>query len=1317
MASHTNLHQEGTGPSQATIVPMVLNNPPPRAFQETSVRPISSNYPSHISNSRFVIHSNQIPSLPQGPVTPFYLNPAFAQQNTAPEHTLQAIHAINEHNPGVATTVLNSAPTVLEAQFNSTTMFASPSQRHMHSNSLLSNTHDPHNSSFSSNPLSHHHIQNGSIHHHSQPSSIHNNHFDHSSIMIQHELTNTTDKSSEISYAINKGSPEFLSSPLLTDTTSPNASSSDNNGSTEIKNEITSISNPSVALSNFKKVSEQPLQAANPKLVLVSTPQRALGQPPKLTKKNSVKAPSPTKRRRANTNAIKDLIFPSSPDKALPTTEVRVVRLDEKDSEIEVLFHHQLSSGQATRPVNVSIVPLERTQIKDKSVTMEEYFLREADLRDLRECSRRVPYRNYFSLLNETIQNSRSQRMTKSLVKSSNFITRKQRSWIEQKIEQSLSNIIEQSGYLALINLFGTGLRKVYFCPRFCLAFTGNFKSYTICPCCKSPKEDTVFGWYISPISQIAELMKDPELAQIITHPHEPDPDYIRDVWDGDLCSKTLPSRGFVRYDEDGQRIFELVFGASATSGNIWSSKCFEFIDINLHLFNLPKNERNNVKYMFPVFSYPKKSDDTQPPNHFTFFQPLVDDLNLLNKGFICYNAHLREYVKMTCSLAFYFGDYPLPNDAFNISTHSAIKGENADFSGSFDSSATTFTQYPKDEHFLVGTPPPTDHDFISSSIDPGNLNGINGMSNSSTSLSFAQQYNLSGPSPTKDSISENTVPLPTLCSPESFPFEIIQFSFKDITTFIFTSIIGSSDNRMKAKKAVTKEGFPPSFRINDAGRTILKNILKSANLNFSQSWLGITFDIDEILGGRLNDLTYTELRGLLELFPVFCKELEGSGNDNIMRIFLCISLIIRVTYMSAVPRSFLDEIESTIISIVEDLKKEATESYPDFYDTECRFKLDALLKIIYYIKNTGNLRSFWSWLTDGSIKELKESSKATRFYISALANTKLRKWHLNLILNKPSPVTFGAHKLKALQSSSFVPTASYAEDSGGEDEDEYEDSKEQISQTDCLSFISQAHSFTAWRRFKVCKLQSNGMKICVGTYARISNAENDNATFTNYAKVFDLVQLTVPTLVLNGQSPNNTPLPSNISRSKQKSSFSSTTGYTSKIEEYAIIKYCQTSKMEAVKDHNYFPFTKDGMTFMNYMIDGIHLESNFTLIPVAQLANPVHLLPLQKRDSTVRYFVDPYIFGRYNTSTTYNRKPTEQVFELSTYDAETEINKDLRQYHVNNRNKNKVSARDVQSIYEHFISKGEDTIIDEAMRSYTQRAHLWKPFESSFDA
>lgn len=1295
-----NVHQEGYGAPQTTIVPNILTSSSSGPLLVNRVVP--PGLPANITNitdPRFVLHSHahsnphQQQQQQQHP-SQFIVNANSSLTGTFSPQLVDGMGNIHDTHVSMLATV----PTPLDGQFHAQLFHPQTLHHHHHH---------------------HHHL-------HSNPTPpLGSGHIEPTAVMIQHDLSNSTDKSpTSLTYSLNKTSPNLLSSPLMTDSTSPNISSSENSSSTDLKTEITSISNPSVTLSNsFASVPDHISMSAQPTVTITRPNTEPLTTPApasraKLSKKNSVKATSPTKRRRANTAATTTTANPTRPkphipaslDATLPCTEVRVVRLDEKDNEKETLFHHQLSSGQASsRSAPMSTIPLERTKVKDKKVSMDDFFSRDMDLRDLRECSRRVPYRNYFSLLNDQVQNSRSQRMTKSLVKNSNFITKKQRSWIEQKIEQSLSNIIEQSGYLSEINLFGTGLRKVYFCPKFCLAFTGEYTNHSICPKCKSEKEDTVFGWYICPISQLSELMKDPELAQIITHPHEPDPDYIRDVWDGDLCSRTLPARGFVKNGDGPNGGVELVFGASATSGNIWSSKCFEFIDINLHLFNLPHNERNNVKYMFPVFSYPKKADTESPPDHFSFFQPLVEDLRLLSKGFMCYNAHLQEYTKLTGVLAFYFGDYPSPLDALRISVENIVKYESM-LESATDMSTASFTQamlsYTKTDQMLADTPPQSTTDFTPSSIDPSRINSA--ISAHLSSLQHTQSQHSTTPQSPQPHQSHHTAPLPTLCSPESFPYEMIQFSFKELIKFIFTCIIGVPDPRSKAKKAATKPEFPPFFRINDEGRTILKNILKSANLNFSQNWLGITFDIDDILAGKLLDLTYTDLRGLLELFPVFCKELEGSGNDDVMQIFLAISLVIRVSYMAAVPRTFLDELQKSITAMVEDFKLAATDMYSLFYNSEGRFQLQSLVDIVYYIKNTGNLRSFWAWLTDGSIKELKESSKATRFYISALANTKLRKWHLNLMLNKPTPITFGAHKLKAIHSSSFVPTDAYLEDS--EDDDEFEDSVEQITQTESLSFIAQFCSFTAWRRFKACQLQSNGIQIRVGNYARISSPDIETAktTFTNYAKVFDLVQLTVPGVT-------NRPAPSS----------SASTGYTSSIQEYAIVKFCVREKMEAVTSHRYFPFAKNGMEFVNYMSNGISLEPTFTLIPVTHLANPVHILPLQKKGGTRRYFVDPYIFGRYVTdvpqsqtqgldSELYESQSTvERVYELSTYDAETEINKDLRQYHINARDKTGYSVKELKATWQRVKSRGEDNITQDAINNYYQREQLWKSYET----
>ena len=178
---------------------------------------------------------------------------------------------------------------------------------------------------------------------------------------------------------------------------------------------------------------------------------------------------------------------------------------------------------------------------------------------------------------------------------------------------------------------------------------------------------------------------------------------------------------------------------------------------------------------------------------------------------------------------------------------------------------------------------------------------------------------------------------------------------------------------------------------------------------------IGLKFNLEPFLSGKLFNLTGIELKTILEIFPVLIV-LLGNVVTPKQRQFLqlCCDMfcVFRVIYMTAIPRAVLKELEPCIKDMVKRFEELTASNYTESSHC-CTLPLHTLLHIVETIKRTGNLRAHWTWDVESLVKVMKGEVTPRRNYLTAFYKLRMRKYSYSVFVESTPQLSFGAVELR----------------------------------------------------------------------------------------------------------------------------------------------------------------------------------------------------------------------------------------------------------------------------------------------------------------
>lgn len=228
-----------------------------------------------------------------------------------------------------------------------------------------------------------------------------------------------------------------------------------------------------------------------------------------------------------------------------------------------------------------------------------------------------------------------------------------------------------------LADLTGMVHRRVDCCMNSCLAYTGQYANMTSCPHCKSEryKQKTprrASGRVAHTTYDLTSVTKrlrlqysSPSLAQTFGLPKgSSTAGVIADVWDGEGIAN-LRQRGFFKDSRD------ILLGLSSDGISLFKVGGFSVTPILLINYNFPQTERykDENMYVLGIIPGPKKPKDMN-----SFFLPVVEELLMLEKGVLGWDAHRQESFTLRAHLAFLMADSPGMSAMIAHTGHSSYK-------------------------------------------------------------------------------------------------------------------------------------------------------------------------------------------------------------------------------------------------------------------------------------------------------------------------------------------------------------------------------------------------------------------------------------------------------------------------------------------------------------------------------------------------------------------------------------------------------------------------------------------------------------------
>lgn len=217
-------------------------------------------------------------------------------------------------------------------------------------------------------------------------------------------------------------------------------------------------------------------------------------------------------------------------------------------------------------------------------------------------------------------------------------------------------------------NPLGSNCFKVYHCRKWCMAFTGQYRTIPACIHCQSPRQDNCFIYYYSIRSFLRTLIADSSLVDVLfsERPSSGTTSQVSDFWSSGLYRQLQNTRVSNSHSsmtgkmEDKRTCFStsheiaLMLFSDGTKVEDNRSLLGELMTMAFTILNLPLQTRSLDKAIFTPYMFIKTPESlpTWTSDTMTFLTPLLDDLaEMSTRGFLAYHGRLQKRVTVYAHL------------------------------------------------------------------------------------------------------------------------------------------------------------------------------------------------------------------------------------------------------------------------------------------------------------------------------------------------------------------------------------------------------------------------------------------------------------------------------------------------------------------------------------------------------------------------------------------------------------------------------------------------------------------------------------------